>query len=185
MAETKPVGLRLNKEMLEDIEMIVEEFETFSNKTDFIISAMREYYQLIVEKMIDIDYEGTDWSDASDPLKAKTDESKIKWDGRSKIITDSVKYYKDGPMGDPIIVRVPIGFYREIVNLGLILKHQFGTIQEYCRQAIAESLIRYMGRYDAVTTIDLKWRMEGIISMRDTLKVLKPLKHGLFKGNHY
>jgi hypothetical protein len=134
---TKPITIRLVGSMIHPMDDIIEKHETYSNKPDFIIWAMREYYNHILQAVATA-HEISQTIDRNDPNNKGIDD---------RILTERLVFNTDitpelltGDTGKPILIRVPFGFYENIIQLVKVSGLQIKSIQEFCRNAVAFGL---------------------------------------------
>ena len=147
--ETKPITIKLTKKMIQQIYDIIEETGMYANAPDFIVWSMRAYYDYILSFHSKVCEEVFNAELRSEIAQRGLNRERYIQDNLFLEYVSSVVLY--GELGKQILIRVPIGFYHNIMKLNEIIGPPLKTIQDYCRHSVYYA-IGYVqdrdGKYD-------------------------------------
>jgi len=161
--------------MIYSIDKQIEENGLYSNKPDFILWSMREYYNLILLTL----FRGAEATD----ILSKKDEFKDVEVSYVEVVrhilfqlNPDLRYFS-GELGKPILVRVPVNLLKNIEEINVLLGRPYKNIQEYCRYAVSLAL---ENEWDRINTF--RELIEGTKNDISVEKFIETLKEAMRDG---
>jgi hypothetical protein len=136
---------RLPQDMIDSVDKIIEKCGFFSNKPDFILWALRDYYAYVMHA-ISTAQDVVRKIDRNDPEFAHIDFESVFRHMVFNDLPNPIAY--GGKTGKPILIRIPVGMEEKIRKINNSLGDPYKTIQDYCRHALAYGIYREHDRMD-------------------------------------